>query len=553
MSKYDDFRPPQRPLLNKKQSLPHLTLSRSQSIQSLRLPELQSQPTTEVSMESIGSPVLPSNHSISDAQSIYSTLSHYEGISNNYNYANSDVFTIRTNPTLTIYSDDEDGDLESVTGNVFSNRLEEVIDSDLRLSFLENNKDSIPDNAKQFFILSSAGKPIYSMTNKKLINEEEENNNFLYGGVIQTIVNSFQLDGLKLKSFVTNSTRFTILNQSPIILLAVSKLNETENELLNQLDLLHSFLLSTLSKPHIIKSFQNKEGFDLRKHLGRADLSGLDLLCQDITSFNAGILVGALQSLRLKKITRDKIRKVLLTHRNRNLLYGLLVAPGGKLINIMRPKNHTLHTTDLQILFSLVFNQSKNNSEDEELWLPICLPKFNSNGFLYAHVKFINSIALILISADKNAFFDMREISKNITYELKQKGLIDKINESLIRGLSTTDIPAPLVYHFIYKSKRHLQYLMPTSTDVSNLQKYYLKLHSSVTGGKRINVSYLRWENEDQNNAIAGLSWVTPNYELYLITGSITRRDILVKSAKAIVNWCHKYEQRLFVCEGATF
>lgn len=561
-----DYRPkmPQRPslsALNRKQSLSHLAISKSKSIQSLRLPDMQSQPTTEVSMESIGkfNNNDDGNHLGGDTQSIYSTLNHYEGYSNSNfnNCSNSDVFTIRTNPTLTIYSDGEDGDEESVAGSAyrFSNRLEEIIsqpDSDLRLSFLESKDEMLPDDSKQFFILSSAGKPIYSMRGK-LSTEDEGGDNFMYGGVIQTIVSSFLLDGLKLKSFVTDSTRFTILNQSPIILLAVSKLNETENELLNQLDLLHSFLLSTLSKPHIIRSFQNKEGFDLRKHLGRADLSGLDLLCQDITSFNAGILVGALQSLRLKKVTRDKIKKVLLGNRSKNLLYGLLVGPDGKLINIMRPRNHTLHTTDLQILFSLVFNQSKNHSEDEELWLPICLPKFNPNGFLYSYVKFIDSTALILMSADKNAFFEMKEISTKITTELRQKGLLENINAALSRGLSTIDIPAPLVHHFIYKSKRHLQYLMPTSTDITNLQKYYLKLHSSVNRGKRFSVSYTRWENEDKHNGVAGLSWVTPNYELYLITGGFTKREVLVSSAKAIVNWFHKYEQRLFVCEGATF
>lgn len=553
----NELRPPmpQRPqALERKQSLSQLTIGSSRSLHSLKLSELQAQPTTEVTLESIGQ-ALPNN----DNASIYSKLSHYDSLAHR-DQSFSDGNTIRSNPTLTVYSDDDSYDIDSVTGATdrdFTHRLGDLIsqsDSDMRMSFLEDEEEQkFLKGAKQFFILSSAGKPIYAMNTE---DDTEADEKFIgYVGILQTIVSSFLLDGSKLKSFVAGPTRFTILNQSPIILVAVSKLHETENELLNQLDLLHSFLLSTLSKPHIVRSFQNKEGFDLRKHLGRADWSGLDLLCNEITNFNAGILVGALQSIRLRKSTREKINSVLLKNKHKDLLYGILVAPGGKLINILRPKNHTLHTTDLQILFSLVFNQSKNR-EDEELWLPICLPKFNPNGFLYAYVKFIHGVALILMSADKNAFFEMKEVSENVIKGLEKRQLFNGIQESMDIGLSTVDIPAPLVYHFVYKSKRHLQYVMPTYTNIKNLQKYYVKLHSSVNRNNRVNVSYLKWEKDTQhnkNNAIAGLCWVTPHYELLLLTGSITKKDLLVNSAKSIVNWCRKYEERLFVCEGATF
>lgn len=523
---------PKRP--QKKPSLSQITVGQSRS--TLRLSELQAQPTTELSTQNIGK-----EENILDTDRIYNTLNYYDS-SHETNY---DASTIRTTPTLTVYSDDDE--LQNTLGEIISQPS-----SEMRLDFNHEEEEENLKGAKQFFILSSAGKPIYSMSSDLNHNDDDFVN---YNGIIQTIVSSFIVSGSELKSFVTKTSRFTILNQSPIILLAISKIGESEVDLLNQLDLLHSYLLSALSKPHIMRSFQKKESFDLRKHLGRADLSGLDSLTKAIINFDPGILIGALQSIKLKKTIRDKSRQIMLSNRTKDLLYGILVAPGGKLINVLRPKSHTLHTTDLQILFSIVFNQFRNSSENEELWLPICLPKFNPNGFLYAFVKFIDSIALILISADKNCFFEMSETSNKIINDFKKHDIMDHINQSLKHGLSTIDIPAPLIYHFIYKSKKHLQYVMPTSTNVSALQKYYLKLYSSVDRSGKISVSYIKWEKNDKNpnSSIAGLGWVTPNYEVYLITGSITKREVLVNSARGIVNWCRKYQERLFVCEGAIF
>lgn len=524
---------PKRP--QKKPSLSQITVGQPRS--SLRLSELQAQATTELSTQNIGK-----EENFLNTDRIYNTLNFYDS---NHD-PNFDASTIRTStPTLTIYSDDDE----------LENRLGEIISqptSEMRLDFNHEEEEASLKGAKQFFILSSAGKPIYSMSSDLDHNDE----NFInYNGIIQTIVSSFIISGSELRSFVTNYSRFTILNQSPIILLAISQIGESEMDLLNQLDLLYSFLLSALSKPHIMRSFQNKEGFDLRKHLGRADLSGLDSLTKEIINFNPGILIGALQCIKLKRSIRDKSRQIMLNKRSKNLLYGMLVAPGGKLINVLRPKSHTLHTTDLQILFSIVFNQSKNYSEDEELWLPICLPKFNPNGFLYAFVKFIDSVALILISADKNCFFEMSETSTKIISEFNKHEILNHIRDSLKHGLSTIDIPAPLIYHFIYKSKKHLQYVMPTSTNVTTLQKYYLKLYSSVDRNGKVSVSYIKWEKDGKNpnSSIAGLGWITPNYEVYLITGSITKREVLVNSARGIVNWCRRYQERLFVCEGAIF
>ena len=544
-----DLQPP--PLPVKPQRMPSLSqLTVGNTTKTIKLSELQAHATTGISMENaltVPSALPKSSHSNMDERS------QSMGYSNEDDFLldRTDAMSIRTTPTLTIYTDDDYDDGED--GHSFVDRLEHIMNqsslSGLKLQFGEDDCLEL-DDSKQFFVLSNAGKPIYS----NLLKEEEKTVG--YGGIIQTFVDSFLHDGSKLKSFVAGSTRFTILNESPIILMACSKLKEEDSDLLNQLDLLYSFLLSTFSKPHIVRSFQNKESFDLGKHLGRSCVSGLDYLCKEMSSFNPGIMLGALQSIKLKKTIRDKICHSLLHNRSKDILYGVLAAPGGKLINIMRPKTHTLHTTDLQLLFLTVENQSKDQADDEELWLPICLPKFNPNGFLYAYVKYIGQVFLILVSPDKGAFFEVRDIANQMLQDMNKKKIFDALEMSISRGISTVDIPAPLVYHFIYKSKRHLQYVMPTTqsnlANSKHLYKYYLELHSSVNRNNRISISYMRWEHTNSTQ-LAGIGWTTPKYELFLITGSIVKKDILVKSAKSIVNWCRKHDDRLFVCQGAVF
>jgi vacuolar fusion protein MON1 len=104
------------------------------------------------------------------------------------------------------------------------------------------------------------------------------------------------------------------------------------------------------------------------------------------------------------------------------LLYGLVVA-GGRLVSVVRPKKHSLHPGDLQLLFNMIFEADGIKAGGGESWIPVCLPGFNSSGYLYMYVSFLNlrgnlddnddmtkdeSVAIVLISPDKESFFEMQ-------------------------------------------------------------------------------------------------------------------------------------------------
>ena len=49
--------------------------------------------------------------------------------------------------------------------------------------------------------------------------------------------------------------------------------------------------------------------------------------------------------------------------------------------------------------------KSSPGLKSSETWLPLCLPKFNPNGFVYALIDYVKeNIGLVFVSADREGF-----------------------------------------------------------------------------------------------------------------------------------------------------
>lgn len=505
-----------------------------------------------------------------------------------------------------VYEDEDDALMESMNQSIYSNvestrRNFPFVSVDVPTVFVDRKPTSSEDLElckwdKNFFILSSAGKPIYSMHGK-----EEQIVSFM--GILNTIINYFQLENsTDIKTIESMGQKFVFLDRSPIFLVAYSLRGETSNELVNQLDFLHSYLLSSLSQRQVLRIFDKRENFDLRNFLELTDFENLDEICSLISEkFYPDVLLGALQCLTLNKSYRSQLHDSMLQNLLKQsdlprgtLLYGLIVAPNNRLCSVLRPRGHTLHTTDLHLLFCLVFHQFQNSSDNQELWVPICFPKFNSNGFLYCYIKFLSSPsqkqkeskrpALVLISAQKSAFYQLKSLGDKLVANIQSNGLLDKIYQS--RPIRIGDIQATWVHHFVYKSKKHVQYVMP-ELQYSNrepdpeqeqeyekkLMTYYQQIHNSVINDEGVpfndsTLNFTQWEGsigpfeepnyngfiQGEKTQVLGLAWISPSFELYLISNNgVNDKKVIMKSAKKIITWCRKNHSRLFVSEGATF
>jgi hypothetical protein len=117
-----------------------------------------------------------------------------------------------------------------------------------------------------------------------------------------------------------------------------------------------------------------------------------------------------------------------------DLLYGLIVA-GGRLVSVVRPRKHSLHPGDLQLIFNMLFEAGSVKAGGGENWIPLCLPGFNNTGYVYMYVSFLNldnpeeevterpssssssdddEVAILLISTNRESFYDLRRMRDDL-------------------------------------------------------------------------------------------------------------------------------------------
>ena len=321
---------------------------------------------------------------------------------------------------------DSDGENEGVSAfNLLSSIM--YIPPQKGLTWTEMLLEKWKAKRKHFFILSAAGKPIYTSHGDDHIISS-------YVGIIQTIISFYQESDDALKSFSAGGTKFVIVSQGALYLVAVSRLLESDSQLRIQLEALYMQILSTLTLPALTHLFSVRPSTDLRRPLQGTE-SLLSSLADSFTRGSPSTLLSALECLKIRKSHRQTINNTLLKTRVNSLLYGLVVA-GGRLVSVVRPKKHSLHPGDLQLIFNMVFEAGGVKAGGGENWIPICLPGFNSSGYLYMYVSFLDihgddpgettedsaskddSIAIVLISADKEGFFELQEM-RNIVVEVR--------------------------------------------------------------------------------------------------------------------------------------
>ncbi|KKZ64877.1 hypothetical protein EMCG_09254 [[Emmonsia] crescens] len=416
---------------------------------------------------------------------------------------------------------------------------------------------------KHFLILSQAGKPIYTRHGDSgLISD--------YIGIIQTIISFYEESGDSLKSFSAGKARIVILSQGPLYLVAVSRLFENDIQLRMQLEALYMQILSTLTLPSLHHLFSVRPSTDLRRPLQGTE-SLLSSLADSFTRGSPSTLLSALECLKIRKSHRQTINNTLLKTRANSLLYGLVVA-GGRLVSVIRPKKHSLHPGDLQLIFNMIFEADGVKAGGGDSWIPVCLPGFNSSGYLYMYVSFLDlrgdenhvanqdtnkddSVAIILISPDKESFYVLREMRDSVVEQMAKNGSISVIKTAIEKGRPTTTdiVPGTVLRHFLYKSKANVQFSMASyypdfSTILGRrrLLSTYHSLHSSVHAKN----THVRVEHR-VSNSMNALAWITPVFELYCVAGPNSNRNALSQSASKIAQWAQQEGERLFIIGGA--
>lgn len=110
-----------------------------------------------------------------------------------------------------------------------------------------------------------------------------------------------------------------------------------------------------------------------------------------------------------------------------NLVFAILLA-NNQLVTLVRMNKFFLHPMDLHIIQNLV--DSSESLKTAESWTPICLPKFDSNGYMHGHVSYLAEdcqACLLLLTVDRDVFFVLSEAKQVRVNYSRDRQEIDRV------------------------------------------------------------------------------------------------------------------------------
>eukprot|EP01027_Heterolobosea_sp_BB2_P024015 GEZU01036134.1.p1 GENE.GEZU01036134.1~~GEZU01036134.1.p1 ORF type:complete len:303 (+),score=69.83 GEZU01036134.1:97-909(+) len=256
----------------------------------------------------------------------------------------------------------------------------------------------------------------------------------------------------------------------------------------------------------------------------------------------------SIRCLRLQRQTRTQIGDILAKYRSPSQLFGLLIA-GDQLVQVGRTKKHPLDPADLLLLMNFV--NSSTSMRSSETWTPICLPKFNDKGFLYAYIDFLaESLCLVLISTSQDDFFKCSEAKAQIMEGLIDQKILEPVLSSIKSPLyKTSQIRIPDLRHFVYKNSLTSQLTCPqftppynTKEEQKRLSRVYETISDKLKQSKSPQKVYYQATEKE-----AVVASVTREYELYATFSLTTPKSATIVACDMIKKWLKTNEDSLFI------
>mmetsp|Transcript_31591 Transcript_31591/g.33912 ORF Transcript_31591/g.33912 Transcript_31591/m.33912 type:complete len:623 (-) Transcript_31591:130-1998(-) len=213
----------------------------------------------------------------------------------------------------------------------------------------------------------------------------------------------------------------------------------------------HLILMLTTNVQHI---FLQNPAFDLRSMIQSSEklLRGLlDESCPEGKNAGPYSVAGVQSCFPLSYKIRHQASKVLQSIagriENQSAVFALLIV-GDRLLTVVQPsfRPQQLRVSDLHLLLNFITKQPGLLSS--ELWIPMCLPRFNSSGFLYAYTSCFDipsRLTLLLLSSHNTTeqFQLLRAASQTIREQLGVPAVSDsvlKIREDDAPGEESTSL-----------------------------------------------------------------------------------------------------------------
>ncbi|XP_053891824.1 vacuolar fusion protein MON1 homolog A isoform X1 [Malaclemys terrapin pileata] len=400
---------------------------------------------------------------------------------------------------------------------------------------------------KHVFVLSEAGKPVYSR-----YGSEEALSSTM--GVMMALVSFLEAEKNAIRSIHADGYKVVFVRRSPLVLVAMARTRQSEQEIAHELLYIYYQILSLLTWTQLNHIFQQKQNYDLRRLLAGSERITDNLL--DLMARDPSFLMGAARCLPMAAGLRDTVSTCLQQAKAKSLVFSILLSRN-QLVSLVRRKDQFLHPIDLHLLFNLI--SSSSSFREGEAWTPICLPKFNSSGFFHAHISYLEQdmdLCLLLVSTDREDFFTVSDCKRRFQERLRKRGVSHALQEALRTPFySISQVGIPDLRHFIYKSKSSGLFTSPeieapyvSEEEKQRLLELYQYLHSRAHNSSRpLKNIYFTGPSENL------LAWVTSAFELYVCYSPLGTKAAAVSAVNKLMKWIRREEDRLFILTPQTY
>ena len=438
----------------------------------------------------------------------------------------------------------------------------------------DNTMEVWRKHKKHVFVVSIAGKPIYSRYG-------DEQNLAPFMASLSAMASFIEDMHDVLHYFAAGDHQVVFLLRGPLILVSVCSTRETRADVVRELDYVHSQIVSVLTNSSINKIFEQRPDFDLR-----GLLTGTDKLVDHLVhnmNYEAGFMFHALRPLVMPAADRRNVGNALAQAACPQLLFALLVH-GFNLVHMARPKKFALDAKDVHLLMNFV--DSSASFRMSRTWTPICLPTFDDRGFLHAFICYLpNGACLILLSAHVDAFYTLNSCADTIIAHLTQSGAMDAITRA-VRTTAQFSVrhacAAPSLRHFVYRSATHRQIVVPcfqrpydTAREHKRLLRVYQRVRDATLTGTTLHANVLqpprtRGTPTAAPDASASgelahktyfqmsdheivLAYLTKGVELFAVFSPLDSKQSCITLANCVLTWVQDNTPDLFACNMPTW
>ena len=213
------------------------------------------------------------------------------------------------------------------------------------------------------------------------------------------------------------------------------------------------------------------------------------------------------------------------------------------------PKKAKLNPLDVQLISSLVISSEGQLASAESLWLPICVPRVDTDGFFHAHISYISvpldqtsasssssrdKTCLILLATNKEDFDRCQHIKANFS---------EKLLKSRIQPASFPDVNIPFLQSMVYYSTakptaviyRNYPYIPFT-----NFKKLINYLPHRMASGPNFKTFWLH--SDDQQVTLLG--WSSSSFTIYFQFDATVGHGEALSAASTALKWIKREEEK---------